>query len=61
LFTAALAPEYAGDAAVASRTQIYKTRKRIKQRKAGLKRKKENEKKGTTPTKEALFGSAKSA
>jgi hypothetical protein len=46
---------------VASRTQIYKTRKRIKQRKAGLKRKKENEKKGTTPTKEALFGSAKSA
>jgi hypothetical protein len=59
-FSAALALEHAGDAAVASRTQVYKARKRIKKRKAGLKRKRDNEKNGSTPTKEAFFGAAKS-
>lgn len=45
---------------MASRTQIYKARKRIKKRKSGLKRKKANEKQGSTPTRDAFFGAVKS-
>jgi hypothetical protein len=45
---------------VASPTQIYMKRARIKSKKAGKKRKQHLEKHGSTPTRAAFFGEAPS-
>jgi hypothetical protein len=41
---------------MASSTQVYKTRKKLKKRKAGRKRKNEIARKGSTPSRAAFFG-----
>lgn len=43
---------------MASATAIFMTRVRLKERKAGRKRKNQLNTRGTTPTKAALFGDA---
>lgn len=44
---------------MASNTKVFKTRKRLKNRSMGKKRKKALAKKGTTPSQQELFGDAK--
>ena len=41
---------------MASRTEVHKTRKKLKQRKIGVLRKKSINKNGSTPTDAELFG-----
>jgi hypothetical protein len=43
---------------MASWTQVYMTRKRIKAKKMGRSRKKATERNGSTPTRAAFFGDA---